>query len=174
MSSFSVDIGVLEVCELRDIELLDGDRAPEGRSCGLTGTGGARFLPLPSTLPPPRLLLAAMLLTLPGHWTCRETANKIFNVPGRAATVRTLPLVSKAEFRHAGCWSRCSAAPSTKVKLARPATCHDVGFTCTDPRAADYPLPFSGTGLISHKQQYYILKKSGFGNPLTGQLSTTT
>jgi hypothetical protein len=67
MSSFSVDMGVLEVCELRDIELLDGDRAPEGRNCGLTGTGGARFLPLPSTLPPPKLLLAAMILTLPGY-----------------------------------------------------------------------------------------------------------
>lgn len=93
MSSFSVDMGVLEVCELRDIELLDGDRAPEGRSCGLTGTGGARFLPLPSTLPPPRLLLAAMVLTLPEHWTSRETADDVFNGPSRAATVRTLPSV---------------------------------------------------------------------------------
>lgn len=91
MSSFSVDMGVLEVCELRDIELLDGDRAPEGRNCGLTGTGGARFLPLPSTLPPPRLLLAAIFLTLPGHWTSRETANVLFDGPSRAATVRTLP-----------------------------------------------------------------------------------
>lgn len=63
MSSFSVDIGVLEVCELRDIELFEGERAPEGRSCGLMGTGGARFLPLPSTLPPPKLLLADMLPT---------------------------------------------------------------------------------------------------------------
>ena len=91
MSSFSVDIGVLEVCEPRDIELLDGDKAPEGRSCGLTGTGGARFLPLPSTLPPPRLLLAAIVLTLPGHWTSRETANVLIDGPSRAATVRTLP-----------------------------------------------------------------------------------
>jgi len=32
MSSFSVDIGVLEVCELSDIELFDGDKAPEGRN----------------------------------------------------------------------------------------------------------------------------------------------
>lgn len=93
MSSFSVDMGVLEVCGLRDIELLDGDKAPEGRSCGLTGTGGARFLPLPSTLPPPRLLLAAMILTLPGHWTSRETANVLFDGPSRAATVRTLRFV---------------------------------------------------------------------------------
>jgi hypothetical protein len=65
MSSFSVDIGVLDVCELREIELFEGDNAPEDRSCGLTGTGGARFLPLPSTLPPPKLLLAAMFLKAP-------------------------------------------------------------------------------------------------------------
>jgi hypothetical protein len=65
ISSFSVDIGVLDVCELREIELFEGDNAPEGRSCGLMGTGGARFLPLPSTLPPPKLLLAAMFLTVP-------------------------------------------------------------------------------------------------------------
>jgi hypothetical protein len=91
MSSFSVDMGVLEVCELRDIELLDGDRAPEGRSCGLMGTGGARFLPLPSTLPPPRLLLAAMLLTPPRWSTCRANANVQFDASTRTATVRTLP-----------------------------------------------------------------------------------
>jgi hypothetical protein len=61
MSSFSVDIGVLEVWELREMELFEGDRAPEGRRSGLFGTGGARFLPLPSTRPPPKLLRAAML-----------------------------------------------------------------------------------------------------------------
>ena len=71
MSSFSVDIGVLEVCELREIELFEGERAPEGRNCGLIGTGGARFLPLPSTLPPPKLLLAAMLPTPPWRSTFR-------------------------------------------------------------------------------------------------------
>jgi hypothetical protein len=67
MSSFSVDIGVLDVSELSDIELFEGDSAPEGRSCGLMGTGGARFLPLPSTLPPPKLLLAAIFLTPPWY-----------------------------------------------------------------------------------------------------------
>lgn len=64
MSSFSVDTGVLEVWELSDIELLEGDRAPEGRRSGLFGTGGARFLPLPSTRPPPRLLRAAIFSRL--------------------------------------------------------------------------------------------------------------
>lgn len=64
MSSFSVDIGVLEVWELREIELFEGDKAPEGRRSGLFGTGGARFLPLPSTRPPPRLLRAAIISRL--------------------------------------------------------------------------------------------------------------
>ena len=91
MSSFSVDIGVLDVCELRDIELLDGDKAPEGRNCGLMGTGGARFLPLPSTLPPPRLLLAAMLLTPPRCCTSRAKANYPFDGSERTAIVDTLP-----------------------------------------------------------------------------------
>lgn len=65
MSSFSTDKGVLEVCELSDIELSEGERPPEGRSCGFWATGGARFLPLPSTLPPPKLLLVAMILSPP-------------------------------------------------------------------------------------------------------------
>ena len=91
MSSFSVDIGVLDVCELRDIELLDGDRAPEGRSCGLIGTGGARFLPLPSTRPPPRLLLAAILLKPPRCCTSRAKTNNPLDGPDGTATVRTLP-----------------------------------------------------------------------------------
>lgn len=73
MSSFSVDIGVLEVCELSDIELSEGDRPPDARNCGLFGTGGARFLPLPRTLPPPKLRLAAMILTPPQSGTSRET-----------------------------------------------------------------------------------------------------
>jgi hypothetical protein len=64
MSSFSVDIGVLEVWELREMELFEGDRALEGRRSGLLGTGGARFLPLPRTRPPPRLLRAAMVSRL--------------------------------------------------------------------------------------------------------------
>jgi len=90
MSSFSVDIGVLEVCELSDIELLDGDRAPEGRSCGLMGTGGARFLPLPSTLPPPRLLLAAISFTPPRFGAYRAKTNIPCDGSNRTATVRTL------------------------------------------------------------------------------------
>lgn len=64
MSSFSVDIGVLEVWELSDMELFEGDKAPDGRRSGLFGTGGARFLPLPSTRPPPRLLREAILSRL--------------------------------------------------------------------------------------------------------------
>ena len=47
-------------------------------------------MPLPSTLPPPRLLLAAMVFTLPGYWTSRVTADVLFDGPSRAATVRTL------------------------------------------------------------------------------------
>jgi hypothetical protein len=85
-----VDIGVLEVCELSDIELLDGDRAPEGRSCGLIGTGGARFLPLPSTLPPPRLLLAAMSFTPPRYCASRAKTDIHLDGSDRTATVRTL------------------------------------------------------------------------------------
>lgn len=63
-SSFSVDIGVLEVCELRDTELSEGDSKPGLRTdwtClgGAGGCdGGARLLPDPRTRPPPRLLLA--------------------------------------------------------------------------------------------------------------------
>lgn len=74
MSSFSVDIGVLEVWELSEMELSEGDKAPDGRNCGLFGTGGARFLPLPSTLPPPKLRLAAMILTRPWSRASCETS----------------------------------------------------------------------------------------------------
>ena len=60
-SSLSVDSGVLEVCGLSETELSEGESRSVGRAGGLFGTGGARFFPLPSTLPPPRLLLAAMV-----------------------------------------------------------------------------------------------------------------
>jgi hypothetical protein len=76
ISSFSVDMGVLEVWELREMELFEGDRAPEGRRSGLFGTGGARFLPLPSTRPPPKLLRAAMI----SHLLGRTHAAKEFGV----------------------------------------------------------------------------------------------
>ena len=55
MSSFSVDTGVLDVWLLRDTELSDGDNKPECRTGALLCVGGARFLPLPRTRPPPRL-----------------------------------------------------------------------------------------------------------------------
>jgi len=90
MSSFSVDMGVLEVCELKDIELFEGDRAPEGRNCDLTGAGGARLLPLPSTLPPPKLLRAAMILTSPETCTSRDRVLGCKGLDG-AASVRVLP-----------------------------------------------------------------------------------
>ena len=69
-SSWSVDIGVLEVCDDSDTELSEGDNRPGVRTVcwmclGVTvedvaGDGGARPLPDPSTRPPPRLLRAAM------------------------------------------------------------------------------------------------------------------
>lgn len=64
MSSFSVDKGVLDACELSDVELSDGESRPELRTGCLLGAagGGARFLPVPSTRPPPRVLRAAMAL----------------------------------------------------------------------------------------------------------------
>lgn len=52
---------MLDVCELSERELSDGDKRPEVfRTAVLTGVGSARFLPLPSTRPPPRLLLVAI------------------------------------------------------------------------------------------------------------------
>lgn len=72
------------------MELFEGDRAPEGRNCGLTGAGGARLLPLPSTLPPPKLLLAAMILTSPETCTSQNRVGECKGLDG-AATVRVLP-----------------------------------------------------------------------------------
>jgi hypothetical protein len=49
--------GLLEVCELSDTELSDGERKLALRRCWACGWGdnaGDRFLPLPSTRPPPR------------------------------------------------------------------------------------------------------------------------
>lgn len=63
-SSFSVDMGVLEVCELNDTELSEGDSRPICLGWGGCGGGGAaRPFPLPSTRPPPRLLRAAMAVS---------------------------------------------------------------------------------------------------------------
>lgn len=127
-------------------------------------------MPLPSTLPPPRLLLAAMFLTLLGCWTSRKITNVFWMVQAVQRPYARCRLVSKAEFRHAGCWSRCSSPPSSKVKLARPATCHDVGF-----QMHRLPLPFSGTGgLISISSDNTVLKTPGFGNPSSSHHSTTS
>ena len=62
------------------MELFEGDRAPEGRRSGLFGTGGARFLPLPSTLPPPRLLRAAMISLLLDREHAAEESDGTFGV----------------------------------------------------------------------------------------------
>lgn len=59
-SSFSVDMGVLDVCELNDTELSEGDSRPICLGWGGAVGGAARPLPLPSTRPPPRLRRAAM------------------------------------------------------------------------------------------------------------------
>lgn len=48
--------GLFDVCELSDTELSDGDRKLALRRCWVGGWGdiaGDRFLPLPSTRPPP-------------------------------------------------------------------------------------------------------------------------
>lgn len=68
MSSFSVDTGVLEVSLPSDTELSDGESRPGGRNTAalLAGSGGgaaggaARPFPVPSTLPPPKLLREAI------------------------------------------------------------------------------------------------------------------
>jgi hypothetical protein len=48
--------GETEVCELREMELSEGDRRFAFGLCG-GGTAGDSDLPLPRTLPPPRALL---------------------------------------------------------------------------------------------------------------------
>lgn len=56
ISSVLTDKGVLLVCESRDTELSEGDRSPDVCGTGTllgAGGGGARFLPEPSTRPPP-------------------------------------------------------------------------------------------------------------------------
>lgn len=56
--------GLLEVCELSDRELSEGESMLALRRCWAGGAGdtaGDRFLPLPSTRPPPRDLREAML-----------------------------------------------------------------------------------------------------------------
>lgn len=67
-SSVSVEIGVLEAWELRETELSEGESKLVFRECCcacwccLAATAGDRFLPLPSTLPPPSDLRAAMIV----------------------------------------------------------------------------------------------------------------
>lgn len=56
--------GLFDVCELSDNELSEGDSRLGLRRCMAGGCGeraGDRFLPLPSTRPPPRDLREAML-----------------------------------------------------------------------------------------------------------------
>lgn len=65
MSSFGSEVlaGLLDVCELSDMELSEGDRKLALRRCwglGCGETAGDRFRPLPSTRPPPRDLREAM------------------------------------------------------------------------------------------------------------------
>lgn len=66
ISSFSVDIGVLDVWLLNDTELSEGESIAGLRMGALlgAGAGGARPLPVPNTLPPPRLLREAIALYL--------------------------------------------------------------------------------------------------------------
>jgi hypothetical protein len=55
--------GLLDVCELSDMELSEGDRKLGLRlcwACGRGETAGDRLRPLPSTRPPPRDLREAM------------------------------------------------------------------------------------------------------------------
>jgi hypothetical protein len=55
--------GLLDVCELSDMELSEGDRKLALRRCwglGCGETAGDRFRPLPNTRPPPRDLREAM------------------------------------------------------------------------------------------------------------------
>lgn len=65
-------MGVLEARELNETELSEGESRgglwAAGAGAGLgagdaDGVGGARFLPLPRTRPPPRLLREAMVLS---------------------------------------------------------------------------------------------------------------
>lgn len=53
ISSFSVVIGVLEVCELSETELSEGDSRLVFRAWCLAATAGDRVLPLPRIRPPP-------------------------------------------------------------------------------------------------------------------------
>ena len=61
-SSASDDMGVVEVCELKDTELSDGEsRLAFRECCGLAAVAGDNDLPLPKILPPPSDLRAAIL-----------------------------------------------------------------------------------------------------------------
>ena len=65
MSSVSEDIGVVDACELNDIELSEGDRKLAFRPCcgldvAMAASAGDRDFPLPKILPPPSDLRAAM------------------------------------------------------------------------------------------------------------------
>lgn len=64
-SSSCVEIGVLDVWELSEIELFDGESTPGlrkiCRAAVAGGAGGSRFFPLPNTRPPPRLLRFAIM-----------------------------------------------------------------------------------------------------------------
>lgn len=142
MSSFSVDIGVLEVWELSDMELFEGDKAPDGRRSGLFGTGGARFLPLPSTRPPPRLLREAILSRLldRGH-AAEEFGGRVlsksrgklagcFQVKGRPwaqAVVQygtTHATSSSMDLRLASIGPPCARAPMTLLHMPNPCRLH--------------------------------------------------
>lgn len=71
-SSVSVVMGVLEARELNETELSEGESRGGLWIAGTgflgagdaDGVGGARFLPLPRTRPPPRLLREAILKDL--------------------------------------------------------------------------------------------------------------
>ena len=142
MSSFSVDIGVLEVWELSDMELFEGDKTPDGRRSGLFGTGGARFLPLPSTRPPPRLLREAILSRLldRGH-AAEEFGGRVlsksrgklagcFQVKGRPwaqAVVQygtTHATSSSMDLRLASIGPPCARAPMTLLHMPNPCRLH--------------------------------------------------
>jgi len=65
MSSVSEEIGVVDACELKDIELSEGDRKLVFRLCcgldvAIAASAGDSDFPLPKILPPPNDLRAAM------------------------------------------------------------------------------------------------------------------
>lgn len=82
--------GLLDVCELSDRELSEGDSRLALRTwcacsaCGGAGdTAGDRFLPLPSTRPPPRDLREAMVKKGEYLGEMQLDVNRAFGVTGR-------------------------------------------------------------------------------------------